>query len=257
MSGRAHPLRRPSVLAPSGLGLDRRAHVPVDEPGLSTRSETRVKMFTDKAARGFVYVTGKPRRAGIVHLLADPMVRTVAERPHRLVYHVHGKRGRVVTKTHVPAFAVVRVDGTVMVLDFETRADLGTLGWQRRRRELRNAYLEDHGILYNAVDETTLRVEPLFSNLSMLNAWARQPKDRQATIAVRAAISQLGLPTTVGAVRRLAFLPLSEHDDGCLGQYDRVLPTVGEMALAGEIGLLHAFPLGDATPILAMPRRSA
>ena len=254
LSGDAVPVTKlPSVINPVTFGLDPGGHVPVDEPKPNVRSQTRIKLFTNKAARGFLHVTGKAHHVGAVHLLTDPLNLVIADRPHRLDYHVFTSKGRVVTKGHVPAFAVSRADGSVFVIDFDTRANLASPGWVRRKAELKRAYLEDHGILYNAVDDVVLRVEPLYSNVTRLHFWARQPPDREADIAVRIAIGELGLPTTVGAVRSRVHLPLTDADAACRGQFDRVLPTIGEMAVAGEIGLVHSVPLSDLTPIVHAP----
>ncbi len=251
------PTSRPSRIEPSHFGLDPARHFPVDEPKPMRRGPSRVKMFTRRAARGYVYAHDPVQVAGMVHVLTNPGTEVVADRPHAIVVHAFRTDGSVATFRHVPNFAVLRSDGTVMAVDYAKRSTHRSPGRMRRAALLKAAYLEDHGILYCDVDDVTLLVRPLHPNLEIVYAQTRAPADREAVVAVRGALMALGLPTTVGAVRRSVSLPTGFEGTDAERQYDRVMPTISEMAVAGEIRIDHRTYLSDATRLLppqeAMP----
>ncbi|WP_294644887.1 hypothetical protein [uncultured Aureimonas sp.] len=244
------PTSRPSRIEPVHFGLDPERHFPVDEPKPMRRGPSRVKMFTKRAARGYVYAHDAVQVIGMVHALTDPGTRVVADRPHAILVHAFRANGSVATFRHVPDFAVLRDDGTVMVVDFARRAT--RLGPPRLRRAelLRAAYLEDHGILYCDLDDVTLKVAPLFPNLEIVYAQTKGDADPEALVAVRGALMALGLPTTVGELRRAVSLPTGFEGTDCESQYDRVMPTVSEMAVCGELRIDHRTYLSDATVLL-------
>lgn len=244
------PTSRPSRIEPANFGLDRHRHVPVDEPKPKRGGPSRTKMTTGLAARGFVFAHDPAQEAGMIHVLTNPGTSLVADRPHEITFHAFEEDGSVTTFGHVPDFAVLRTDGTVQVLDFARRSVLSSPTWKRRAELLKEAYLEDHGILYGAVDEVTLRVEPLYSNLVVLYAHSKEESDREALVAVRSALMRLGLPTTIGHVRRSVRLPTGFEGTVWESQYDRVLPTISAMAVSGEIRLDHRDGLSDATWLL-------
>jgi hypothetical protein len=207
-------------------------------------------MFTRLAARGYVFAHDTAQEAGMVHVLTNPSTAIVADRPHAIAVHMFRENGSVSTFRHVPDFAVLRTDGTVEVLDFAKRSVLTTPVWKRRAGFLAEAYLDDHGILYRAVDEVTLKVEPLYTNLVTVYAQSKQGDDRAALVAVRGALMQLGLPTTIGHVRRSVDLLTGFEGTSAESQYDRLMPTISEMAVSGEIRIDHRMYLSDETGLL-------
>lgn len=241
---------RPSRIDPQNFGLDRRQHVPVDEPKPMRGGPSRIKMFTSAAARGYVFAHDPVQVVGMTHVLTNPGTEVVADRPHAISVHAYRSNGSVATIRHVPAFAVLRRDGTIFALDCAKRAVHQSPARRRRADLLTEAYLEDHGILYRDLDDVTLMVEPLYPNLVTIYAQTKDGPDREALVAVRGAVMRLGLPTTVREVRSLVNLPTGFEGTSAETQYDRVMPTISEMAVSGEIRIDHTAYLSEATRLL-------
>jgi hypothetical protein len=246
---RAPPRRHgPSIIRPETMGLDPRRHDPVDPPKQRRRvGPVRHRMRTDKAARGRIVALGELQRDLAVHLITNPEHVVVHERPHTLtVYEVH-RDGTIDKFEHVPMFGVRFRDGSVAFVD--TRRDDEIDGaWLRRESVLAVAYREDHGAHYSCLRESVVTVRPLLPNLKIMRN-AADPADRKAILAVRSVIGRVGLPSSVGAIRRAVSLVTGLEDTLGADRFDRAFSGLMALALAGEVRLDLSVEVGDDTAV--------
>ncbi|WP_105432313.1 hypothetical protein [Neorhizobium sp. T6_25] len=212
------------------------------KPG--TRHTTLLGWFpTKKCVRGEVR-TREPLMGDLLfHLDTDPAIRVIAEFPIRQLFDAHKADGTQVVKEHIPDLAVLRMDGAVFVIDvmpYHVRKSIR--GMAQRRADLRQHYSK-LGATYLLLDETTIRLEPLFSNLRLMWKHKQSNHEPAGMAQLRDALREASYPASIEALMRCMpqnaiFARWSDEPTSAARHVIECNPTfsaVMQLAIAGEV----------------------
>lgn len=157
---------------------------------------------TSKNIRGEVR-TREPLMADLlIHLDTDPAVKVIAEFPIVEPYVSHTASGKAVVSEHIPDLAVLRADGAVFVIDVMSyHVRLTNAGAEQRRIDLTRHYAK-RGATYLFLDETTIKLEPLFPNLRLMWRHKQSEHEPAGMDAVRSSLREASYPATIGSLMR-------------------------------------------------------
>ena len=197
---------------------------------------------TRKNPRGLVRTSSPLTRDLMFHLDTDPDIVSIADFPVKTVYRSKTSTGFVM-REHIPELAVARADGSVFVVDVMPINVQTTIpSVVRRTEELKSTYYEQ-GATYLLLDETSLHLEPLLSNLKRM--WKHKQNDHEiAEMAViRRWILDASLPTTIGTLMREApfnavFAHWSDEPREAarhVTENNPVFSAVMQLAIAGQV----------------------
>ncbi|EJZ17295.1 hypothetical protein, partial [Rhizobium sp. Pop5] len=157
---------------------------------------------TLKCIRGEVR-TREPLMADLMlHLDTDPAIRVIAEFPIKEAYIAHKADGRKVVSEHIPDLAVLRSDGAVFVIDvMPYHVQLSFPSTDRKRADLERHYATK-GAKYLLLDETTIRLEPLLSNLRMMWRHKQNKHEPKGMEQIRKAVREASYPSTIETLVR-------------------------------------------------------
>lgn len=157
---------------------------------------------TKKCIRGEVR-TREPLMGDLLfHLDTDPAIRVIAEFPIRQPFVSNQGSGKGIVKEHIPDLAVLRADGAVFVIDvmpYYVRKSFR--GMDQRRADLRRHY-SGLGATYLLLDETTIRVEPLFSNLRLMWKHKKSKHEPAGMATLRDALREATYPASIETLMR-------------------------------------------------------
>ncbi len=157
---------------------------------------------TQKCIRGEVR-TREPLMADLMlHLDTDPAIRVIADFPIKEPYVANKADGRKVVSEHIPDLAVLRSDGAVFVIDvMPYHVQLSFPNLNRKRADLERHYAQK-GAKYSLLDETTIRLEPLLSNLRLMWRHKRNRHEPAGMELIRKAVREASYPSTIEALVR-------------------------------------------------------
>jgi len=237
------PLRKPSYVNRKDLGLGagyepmRRIKAKQRRVSLPGYFPTR-KTFDRRSIRTESIL----ELAGLAHIETNARYVRIAPQPHRLTYYKPCPDGSWLKATYVPDLAVLTAEANVVVVDFKW-SDLRALPeWTAVEPLIRQAYRADHGATFTVLTEEHLLIEPRRTNVAIMCMHRPPAENDRALTLVRVAISELGLPTTIGAVRNRAGL-------GGTDVRDPAFSAIMELAIAGEISLDLGIAFHDGTEI--------
>jgi len=198
---------------------------------------------TTKSSRGEVR-TREPLMADLmIHLDTDPAIRMVAEFPIKEPYIATKADGRKVVSEHIPDLAVLRSDGAVFVIDvMQYHVQLSFSGIDRKRGDLERHYAKK-GAKYLLLDETTIRLEPLFSNLRLMWRHKQTRHEPKGMEQIRKAVREASYPSTIeNLVRSMPdnaiFARWSDEPASAarhVTECNPIFSAVMQLATAGEI----------------------
>ncbi len=198
---------------------------------------------TDKNVRGEVR-TREPLMADLlIHLDTDPMVKVIAEFPIVEAFVSHNTRRKAMVSEHIPDLAVLRNDGSVFVIDvipFHVRKTIS--GAEQRRIDLTHHYRKK-GAKYLLLDETTIRLQPLFFNLRLMWKHKRSNHELRGMEQIRHALLKATYPTTIDTLMRTMpqnaiIARWSDEPESAARHVAQCNPTfsaVMQLAIAGEL----------------------
>jgi len=157
---------------------------------------------THKCVRGEVR-TREPLMADLMlHLDTDPAIRVIAEFPVKEAYVATKADGRKVVSEHIPDLAVLRSDGAVFVIDvMPFHVQLSFPNINRKRADLERHYVQK-GAKYSLLDETTIRLEPLLSNLRLMWRHKQNRHEPAGMELIRKAVREASYPATIETLVR-------------------------------------------------------
>ena len=198
---------------------------------------------TTKNIRGEVR-TREPLMADLlIHLDTDPMVRVIAEFPIVEPFVSHNARGKVNVSEHIPDLAVLRTDGSVFVIDVMTYHVRKTMRDAEQRRIDLTHHYEKKGAKYLLLDETTIRLQPLFFNLRLMWKHKHSKHEPAGMEAVRTSLREASYPTTIEALIRsmptnAIFARWGDEPESAARHVTENNPTfsaVMQLAISGEL----------------------
>ena len=178
-------------------------------------------------------------------LNADPKVVEYAVEPHVLTYwDMDGAGGAAVKRTYTPDVVVRYVDGAIAVLDAKAAFFGNRANWASKAGYIREAYREDHGVPFQVITESHIRVEPRLSNCQFMLRFRDAPVDPRIGYAVRELLAVHKKPT-IGFVQNATVSGLPGANRAS------IMATLMQFALAGEIVFDLSKPIDPATVIEA------
>lgn len=216
---------------------------------------------TRKNARSRVRTRSPLARDLMFHLETDPDVVAVADFPVETSYRSRTASGFRV-ELHVPEIAALRRDGSVLVLDaVPLHVQLTKPGIRQRTADLKEAYL-DLGATYRCLDETSLQLEPLLSNLKTMWKHKQTGHELAGMAALRQWILDADLPATIGGLMRSAPLNAvlarwSDEPDAAarhVTENNPVFSAVMQLAIAGLVDVDLDSPFSPATTVTRRER---
>jgi len=198
---------------------------------------------TNKNVRGELR-TREPLLADLlIHLDTDPAIKTIAEFPMEVPFVSHDGKGKAENSEHIPDLAVLRADGAVFVIDvmpFYVRKTMR--GVEQRRTDLTHHYAKK-GARYLLLDETTIRLQPLFFNLRLMWQHKQSRHELKGMSEVRQALREATYPTTIGALMKTMpqnaiFARWSDEPETAARHVTECNPTftaVMQLAISGEL----------------------
>jgi hypothetical protein len=243
--GLESPPRRPSYINRKDLGLGagyepmRRIKAKQRHVSLPGYFPTR-KTFDRRPIRTESIL----EQAGLGHIETNARYLKIAPQPHRLTYYKPCSDGSWMKATYVPDLVVLTAESNVVVVDFKWSYLRALPEWLAVEPIIGDAYRVDHGAAFTVLTEEHVLIEPRRTNIAIMCMHRPPAENDGALTLVRAAISQLGLPTTIGTVRAKAGLGAS-HDR------DPSFSAIMELASAGEITLDMSTLFHDGTEVRA------
>lgn len=226
------------VPADYGLGTRPRSSPPIRPP----RDWVPDVLRHERLPGGLAVTTTALEAAGVSMLLCDPATDLVVPYGHVLSYRETGTDGNVVEGRHRPEAVVRRRDGAIAAYTFiySWVRDADLPRWSRTEAAVRAGYRR------LGVDFRVLTEHRIFARIPRENR-ARMLRERAGpgdpdVGRVLEALVRHGLPTTVAGLHRRA-RPFPAR------RLDRTLACVIELALAGDVALDLAKPLGPDTRI--------
>lgn len=221
---------------------------PTNEPQrefkAGTRHTTLLGWFpTRKCIRGEVR-TREPLMGDLLfHLDTDPAIRVIAEFPIKQLYDARKSDGTPIVKEHIPDLGVLRADGAVFVIDvmpYYVRKSIR--GMDERSAILRRHYVK-LGATYLLLDETTIRLEPLFSNLRLMWKHKHSKHEPSGMAQLRDALREASYPASIETLMRTMphnaiFARWSDEPSSAARHVVECNPTfsaVMQLAIAGEL----------------------
>jgi len=238
-------------------------NVPVKEIKPGSRYRTLPGWFpTRKNVRGEVRTREPLMIDLLLHLDVDSDILVVAEFPFKRQIRYRRPDGSISTKDHIPDVAVLRRDGLVFVIDvMPFNVQVGRLDLTSRKAAMRKHY-RALGARYLLLDETTLRLQPLLSNIKSM--WMhRKTNDEPSGMAdLRRLLLAASYPTTIEELMRSmpinAFISRLSDEDGSTGRHvtecNPVFSAVMQMTMSGELDVDLTRRLSPRTVVT---RRSA
>ncbi|MBY5346017.1 hypothetical protein [Rhizobium leguminosarum] len=208
-----------------------------------------------KSVNGLVRIGTELMRDLLIHLETNPDVVAIAEYPEEAEYWTIATNGEPTVRNHVPAVAVLTIDGSVAVIDVMSAEaqEKSSAFVDQRTCDLTDHY-EALGASYVLLDETTVRKQPMFDNRRHM--WALRKTKYQNPEIDRLAVLILRerLPLSIGefARRTMSAASLKQGPD----PIGLVYSAVTQLAIAGRIQIDLGSPLSDSTMIRAARRHS-
>lgn len=198
---------------------------------------------TSKNIRGEVR-TREPLMADLlIHLDTDPAVKVIAEFPIVEPFVSHTANGKAVVSEHIPDLAVLRADGAVFVIDvmpFYVRKTMRSA--EQRRTDLTHHYAKK-GARYLLLDETTIRLQPLFFNLRLMWQHKQSRHELKGMGQIRQSLREATYPTTIGSLvkampQNAIFARWADEPETAARHVTECNPTftaVMQLAICGEL----------------------
>jgi len=236
-------LRKPSYVNRRDLGLGA-GYEPMRRIKAKQRSINRPGYFPTRKTfdRRAIRTESILEQAGLGHIETNARYRKIAAQPHRLTYYKPCPDGSWVKATYVPDLAVLTAEDNVVVVDFRWSALRAMPEWSAVESLIKDAYRVDHGATFTVLTEEHLLIEPRRTNVAIMCMHRPPAENLGALTVVRTAISGLGSPTTIGAVRAKARL-------GGTDARDPSFSAIMELAIMGEISLDMSDIFHDGTEV--------
>lgn len=216
-----------------------------------------------------ITVLGNLTVDALVHFEVNPKIEAISSYPLHFPYWTFDKKGFRIEKTHRPQLGIRyhpqngQNQGRIVYIDiipWHLRQKKGE-GLKRKIEELRKAFQDALMAGYNVLDETSLMVEPLRGNLSVMH-WHLKGSVEKQKARVRSVLMSLPAPTTIGTVRaatglRAPWYEIKPKDVVTfrrhLTEVDYAFTSLMQMAAHGEVRLDLSRPFDDNTLVTFTP----
>lgn len=227
------------------------AHVPVRKVGRSMYGTGHaVSHPSSKVPKGIMRARSPLMADGLLHLDTDPNVVRMSPYPLVALHWSTDDNVTVFKREHIPDMAIELADGSVVFVDYLSRAEqAATPEFQRRVAERIRHFGDEFGCAYQVLDERTVRIEPRLSNVRLMWTHRERETEPRSLSHAREALRRTPLPNTIRAVSdnadisRQAIRWAGDELPTAVEETNLVFTAVMQLAMRGEVLLDLGRPL--------------